>query len=109
LEEKYSFKATVAEVMRNHANFLIQKMEEKGTDGDTITFIRKTIERLYSEPYEKAIDWKRIKKEKDKVELLNGNKNDESANFLSFAKELKDLVPDEKLLKSITDLFLKIK
>lgn len=109
LEERYSFKATVAEVMRNHADFLIQKIKEKGTDGDTITFIRRTIEKLYSEPYEKAIDWKRIKKEKEKVELLNGHKGEETANFLSFTKELKGLVPDENLLKSISDLFLKIK
>ena len=109
LEEKYSFKATVAEVMRNHADFLIQKIKEKGTDGDTITFIRKTIERLYSEPYEKAIDWKKIKNEKEKVELLNGSKKEKTENFLSFTKELKELVPDENLLKSISDLFLKIK
>lgn len=108
LEEKYSFKATVAEVMRNHADFLVQKIKEKGTDGDTITFIRKTIERLYSEPYEKAIDWKKIKREKEKVELLNGNK-EEASDFLSFTKELKELVPDANLLKSISDLFLKIK
>jgi len=109
LEEKYSFKATVAEVMRNHADFLIQKIKEKGTDGDTITFIRKTIERLYSEPYEKAIDWKKIRNEKEKVELLNGSKKEETANFLSFTKELKELVPNENLLKNISDLFLKIK
>ncbi|MBI2054866.1 MAG: hypothetical protein HYT39_02075 [Candidatus Sungbacteria bacterium] len=109
LEEKYSFKATVAEVMRNHADFLIQKIKEKGTDGDTITFIRRTIERLYSEPYEKAIDWKKIKKEKEKIELLNGIKKEGTEDFLSFTKELKGLVPDENLLKSISDLFLKIK
>lgn len=111
LEEKYSFKATVAEVMRNHADFLIQKIKEKGTDGDTITFIRRTIERLYSEPHEKAIDWKRIKKEKEKVELLNRNteKEEQTASFLSFTKEIKELVPDQQLLKSISDLFLKIK
>src|SRR3989338_8942477 len=99
LEEKYSFKATVAEVMRNHADFLIQKIKEKGTDGDTITFIRKTIERLYSEPYEKAIDWKKIKKEKEKIELLNGSKKEETENFLSFTKELKGLVPDKTYSK----------
>jgi len=109
LEEKYSFKATVAEVMRNHADFLIQKIKEKGTDGDTITFIRRTIERLYSEPYEKAIDWKKIKKEKEKIELLDGSKKEGTEDFLSFTKELKGLVPDENLLKSISDLFLKIK
>lgn len=109
LEEKYSFKATVAEVMRNHADFLIQKIKEKSSDGETTTFIRKTIEKLYSEPYEKSIDWKKIKKEKDKIELLNGGNNKETESFLSFAKELKELVPDENLLKGITDLFLKIK
>ena len=109
LEEKYSFKATVAEVMRNHADFLIQKIKEKGSDSETTTFIRKTIEKLYSEPYEKSIDWKKIKKEKDKIELLNGSSGKETESFLSFAKELKDLVPDENLLKGITDLFLKIK
>lgn len=109
LEEKYSFKATVAEVMRNHADFLIQKIKEKGSDSETTTFIRKTIEKLYTEPYEKSIDWKKIKKEKEKIELLNGSNDKEAESFLSFAKELKDLVPDENLLKGITDLFLKIK
>ncbi len=109
LEEKYSFKATVAEVMRNHADFLIQKIKEKGSDSETTTFIRKTIEKLYTEPYEKSIDWKRVKKEKEKIELLNGSNDKETESFLSFAKELKDLVPDENLLKGITDLFLKIK
>lgn len=109
LEEKYSFKATVAEVMRNHADFLIQKIKEKGTDGETITFIRRTIEKLYSEPHEKDIDWKKVKKEKEKIELLNGKSNEQTANFLSFTKELKDLVPDDNLLKSISDLFMKIK
>jgi len=109
LEEKYSFKATVAEVMRNHADFLIQKIKEKGTDGETITFIRKTIEKLYSEPHEKDIDWKKVRKEKEKIELLNGKSNEQTANFLSFTKELKDLVPDDNLLKSISDLFMKIK
>lgn len=109
LEEKYSFKATVAEVMRNHADFLIQKIKEKGSDSETTTFIRKTIEKLYTEPYEKSIDWKKVKKEKEKIELLNGSNEKETESFLSFAKELKDLVPDENLLKGITDLFLKIK
>lgn len=109
LEEKYASKATVAEVMPNHTDFLTQKIREKDVDNDTIVFIRKTIERLYAEPYEKSIDWKKIKKEKEKIELLNKSDSKDTESFLSFAKELKGLVPDENLLKNISELFIKIK
>lgn len=107
LEERYAFKATIAVVMRNHADFLIEKA--KNTDPDTSIFIRRTIGNLYSEPYEKGVDWKKIKKELQTSGEKDDSKKTRIADLLEKAKELKTLIPDEALLKSLIDLLLKFK
>ena len=107
LEEKYAFKATIAVVMRNHADFLIEKI--KKTDADTGSFIRTTIGNLYSEPYEKGADWKKIKKEIQSLDGKDESKKTKISDLLEKAKELKTLIPDEALLKSLIDLLLKFK
>src|SRR3990172_7968036 len=107
LEEKYAFKATIAVVMRNHADFLIEKI--KKTDADTCSFIRTTIGNLYSEPYEKGADWKKIKKEIQSLDGKDESKKTKISDLLEKAKELKTLIPDEALLKSLIDLLLKFK
>lgn len=107
LEEKYAFKATIAVVMRNHADFLIEKI--KKTDVDTGSFMRRTIGNLYSEPYEKRADWKKIKKELQSSGEKDDGKKMKIIDLLEKTKELKTLIPDEALLKSFIDLLLKLK
>ena len=75
LEEKYAFKATIAVVMRNHADFLIEK----------------------------------IKKEIQSLDGKDESKKTKISDLLEKAKELKTLIPDEALLKSLIDLLLKFK
>lgn len=108
LNERYAFKATIAVVMRNHTDFLIEKIKIN-KDVDTGIFIRRIIGNLYSEPYDKGVDWKKIKKELQSTGEKDDGKKMKIADLLEKAKELKTLIPDDALLKSIVDLLLKFK
>ncbi len=107
LEERYAFKATIAVVMRNHADFLIEKTKE--TDADTGAFLRRTIGNLYHEPYKKSVDIKKINKELQSLSGKDESKKVKSTDFFEEVKELKTLIPDDALLKSLVDLLLKFK
>lgn len=107
LEERYAFKATMATVMRNHADFLIEKMEK--TDAETGIFIRQTIGNLYSEPFETGLDMKKINKELKSILDKDTDKKFSITDIVNKVKELKELIPDEALLKSIIDVLIKFK
>ena len=107
LEERYAFKATIAVVMRNHADFLIEKTKE--TDVDTGIFLRRPIEGLYSEPYKKGMNIKKIKKEVQSLSEKDESKKTKNTDLFEKVKELKILIPDDALLKSLIDLLLKFK
>ncbi len=105
LEEKYAFKATIAVVMRNHADFLIEK--GRLADAETNKFIRDTMTNLYVEPYENGDAFRKEKERADEEE--HESKRLELEALVNSAKELKQLFKDESLLKSVIDFFQKLR
>ncbi|MES2224907.1 MAG: hypothetical protein V4478_02875 [Patescibacteria group bacterium] len=108
LNERYAFKATIAAVMRNHSDFLIETTEKAGVEDSD--FIRNTLGSLYYEPYEKGIDPKHIREElKNALNEKNLSKKHMLSDMVTKAKELKDLIPDDETLRSVVNLLSKIK
>jgi predicted nucleic acid-binding Zn-ribbon protein len=104
LNEKYAFKASIAAVIRNHSKFLI---EIKDRSGEEIAgFVRETLCNVYSEPYEKGINPKEIQKDL-KSALNKKDSNIKLDEIISSTKELKDLIPDNDILKNVLKLFSK--
>lgn len=107
LNERYAFKSTIAEVMRNHADFLVET--SKKTNEENTLFIRNTIRSIYSEPFETELDMKKVRKELKAILEKDTDKKVKTFDIVSKVKELKEIVPDEALLKSIVDFFIKSK
>jgi uncharacterized coiled-coil DUF342 family protein len=107
LNEKYAFKATIAEVMRSHADFLVETSQK--TNEENTMFIRDTIKSLYSEPFETALDMKKVNKELRNILDKDTDKKFKVTDIVNKVKELKELVPDEVLLKNIVDILIKFK
>ncbi len=107
LNEKYAFKATIAEVMRSHADFLVETSQK--TNEENTMFIRSTIKSLYSEPFETALDMKKINKELKAILEKDTDKKFKIVDIVEKVKQLKEIVPDEALLKSIIDILIKFK
>lgn len=102
LNEKYAFKATIAAVVRNHSKFLIEIKDEAGEE--IAGFVKETLSGIYSEPYEKGINPKEI--QKDLKSALNKKDSDTKLDeIISSTKELKDLIPDNDILKNVLKLF----
>jgi hypothetical protein len=99
LNEKYAFKATIAEVMRNHADFIIETSKKTGEENTA--FIRETISNIYEDLFEKNIDVENVKKDT--------NKKAKIIDIVSKIKELKEIVPDQTVLKNIVDILVKFK
>ena len=105
LNEKYAFKATVAEVMRNHSEFL-HDISINGNE-NIIPFVKDTIQKIYREPYQEEENYDIIKKELNSI--INGDgkvQNKDSNKIINSIKELKNLIPDEKLLKDLISILL---
>jgi hypothetical protein len=94
LTEKYAFKAVIAAVIRNHTKFLTDLSKE--STPETILFAKDTIENVYKEPY--------LKEEKPKKQ-----KKQNLREMVDNITELKALVPDDASLRSILELFIKIR
>lgn len=107
LNEKYAFKATIAEVMRSHADFLVETSQK--TNEENAFFIRNTIKSIYSEPFETELDMKKVKKELKAILDKDTDKKFKIVDIVEKVKQLKEIVPDEVLLKSIIDILIKFK
>lgn len=100
LNEKYAFKAIRAVVMREHANFLIT--ETGRTDEFNGDFLRKSLTTLYSEPYK--VDSNDKKKDMPQQVL------DVDLDKINvFAKDLKQTIGSDETIKTIINLFTKLK
>ncbi len=104
LNERYAFKSTIAEVMRNHADFLLVQTTKKTTE-ENIGFIRNTIKNIYAEPFETTLDMKKVKKELQSILEKDIDRKNKMGDIISKVKELKDLIPNEDLLKSVLNVF----
>lgn len=104
LEEKYAFKATIAVVMPNHTDFLIEK--SRLTDVETNKFIRDTMTSLYVEPYESGDALQKVEECDDEE---HKSRRLEIERLINSAKELRELFKDESLLKSVIEFFQKLK
>lgn len=108
LNEKYAFKATIATVIRSHAEFLVQTHEQAGSENSS--FIRTVLGSLYVEPYNKIYN---SKHERDDFEVdfegKDSKKKSKLFTVFSRAKELKELIPDDDTLKAVVELLLKFK
>lgn len=104
LNEKYAFKAVRAVVMREHTDFLIE--ETNRTDEATAEFIRNTMTGLYSEPFDGYIP--------NTDSIKASGKSTENDRFdineiVDTAKELKEIIPNDETLKTIVNLFSRLR
>ena len=107
LNERYAFKATIAAVVRSHADFLVSVEERAGLENGK--FLRDTLQDIYFEPYEKGVGKEEIKKELTEILEDKNKKKNKMPEFISGMKELKEIIPDEATLKSIIEFYLKLK
>lgn len=107
LTERYAFKATIAAVMRNHADFLVEVHDKAGIENST--FLRETLKDIYGTPYDKGYHLDELKKGLKEALDNRFSKKGKLPEFILGIKELKELIPDDETLKSVLGIYDKIK
>lgn len=107
--DKYEFKAVTASSISHHTQFL--KKEFPKNSNEVLSFATETFSKIYREPYDNNnYSDKRIKKIEDciKWSKLEEQSDIKLSDFSFSAKELREMFPDDWVLKEVVQFFKKI-